>query len=700
MGRILRLVRRVGKSSTGAGCSAHHRGAGVGARHAAAAAASGDPVRHRDPVDGADRRRVVGHRRLARAVGRVAGSGCSATCIGHAEAGDRGAPVPQRPGTGRPAEGNRPAVRRRRRRTRRTRACGIGTRVADRTKRRLRSDRLGGGPPDGRDGNRRTRHVGQRGRSRGTAQTRKGFGRSAKGAHADHGQAPQRGVCSERTRRGGGQDPQPPAGRPRRGRPHLESPGPNVTVTPTPDEIAALLQVEHLLDQRWPETKIEPSLTRITALLDLLGSPQRGYPSIHIAGTNGKTSVARMVDALLTALRRRTGRTTSPHLQSAVERISIDGRTISPARYVATYREIEPFVQLVDQQSEAAGGPAMSKFEVVTAMAFAAFADAPVDIAIVEVGLGGRWDATNVVNAPVAVITPIGVDHTDYLGDTIAQIAGEKAGIITAQGDDDLVPTDTVAVIGQQAPEAMEVLLAQAVRADAAVAREDSEFAVLGRQVAVGGQLLELQGLGGVYSDILLPLHGEHQAHNAVIALAAVEAFFGAGAQRQLDIDSVRAGFASVTSPGRLERMRSTPTVFIDAAHNPAGAAALALTLAEEFDFRFLVGVVSVLADKDAGGILAALEPVLDRIVVTHNGSPRALDVESLALAAQQWFGPDRVITAENLPAAIDTATALVAEAFAGGEAGGDALSGTGIVITGSVVTAGAARTLFGRDPA
>ncbi len=461
---------------------------------------------------------------------------------------------------------------------------------------------------------------------------------------------------------------------------------------PTPDEIASLLQVEHLLDQRWPETKLEPSTARISALLDLLGSPQRGYPSIHIAGTNGKTSVARMVDALLTALNRRTGRTTSPHLQSAVERISIDGSPISPARYVATYQEIEPFVQLVDQQSEAGGGPAMSKFEVVTAMAFAAFADAPVDVAVVEVGLGGRWDATNVVNAPVAVITPIGVDHANYLGDTIAEIAGEKAGIITKQ-EDDLVPTDTVAVIARQPPEAMEVLLAQTVRADAAVAREDAEFAVLGRQVAVGGQLLELQGLGGAYSDIYLPLHGEHQAHNAVVALAAVEAFFGAGAQRQLDLDAVRAGFAAVTSPGRLERMRSAPTVFIDAAHNPAGATALAQALQEEFDFRSLIGVISVMGDKDVDGILAALEPAFDQIVVTHNGSPRAMDVEALALRAEERFGPERVITAATLPDAIETATAIVEDDE------GESLGGSGMVITGSVVTAGAARTLFGRDP-
>jgi dihydrofolate synthase / folylpolyglutamate synthase len=471
-----------------------------------------------------------------------------------------------------------------------------------------------------------------------------------------------------------------------------------MTSGPTPDEIASLLQVEHLLDQRWPETKLEPSTARIAALMDLLGSPQRGYPSIHIAGTNGKTSVARMVDALLTALNRRTGRTTSPHLQSAVERIAIDGKPITPAQYVATYRELEPFVELVDKQSGAGllgeAGPRLSKFEVVTAMAFAAFADAPIDVAVVEVGMGGRWDATNVVDAPVAVITPIGVDHVAYLGDNIKDIAAEKAGIITKH-DDDLVPVDTVAVIARQPPEAMEVLLAQSVRADAAVAREDSEFAVRQRQVAVGGQMLTLQGLGGVYTDIFLPLHGEHQAHNAVVALAAVEAFFGAGAQRQLDLDAVRAGFAAATSPGRLERMRSAPTVFIDAAHNPAGAAALAQTLQQEFDFRFLVGIVSVMADKDVDGILAALEPVFDQVVVTHNGSPRALDVETLALRAEERFGPDRVITAVTLPDAIETATALVEEY--GHE--GEGFSGGGVVITGSVVTAGAARTLFGKDP-
>lgn len=473
---------------------------------------------------------------------------------------------------------------------------------------------------------------------------------------------------------------------------------PEAIIEPSPDEVAALLQVEHLLDKRWPETKIEPSTARITALMELLGSPQLAYPSIHIAGTNGKTSVARMVDALVTAFHQRTGRTTSPHLQSAVERISIDNKPISPRNYVEIYREIEPFVELIDQQSQAAGGPAMSKFEVVTAMAFAAFADAPVDVAIVEVGLGGRWDATNIVNAPVAVITPVGVDHVEFLGSDIAGIAGEKAGIIKKPDAGEVVPEGVdpsmVVIVSQQVPEAMEVILAQAVQADSAVAREGSEFAVVSRQVAIGGQLLDLQGLGGTYPEIFLPLHGEHQAHNAAVALAAVEAFFGAGASRQLDIDTVRAGFAAATSPGRLERLRSAPTVFIDAAHNPAGAAALAHTLAEEFDFQFLVGVVAVMADKDVAGILEALEPVFSQVVVTQNGSPRALEVEALAALAEERFGQDRVITAATLADAIETATAQVEES--GADTG---LSGNGIVITGSVVTAGLARTLFGKDP-
>jgi dihydrofolate synthase/folylpolyglutamate synthase len=464
---------------------------------------------------------------------------------------------------------------------------------------------------------------------------------------------------------------------------------------PSPVDLAELALVEAELDKRWPETKIEPSTARISALMDLLGSPQRAYPSIHVAGTNGKTSVTRMIDALLTAFHRRTGRTTSPHLQMATERISIDGRPISPRLYVDTYNEIAPFVDMIDAQSEAAGGPRMSKFEVVTAMAFAAFAEAPVEVAVIEVGLGGRWDATNVVDGEVAVITPIGLDHVEFLGDDLATIAGEKAGIIK-KAPESLVPRDTVAILAKQQPEVSEVLLRAAVQADAAVARAGSEFTVLGRQIAVGGQQLELQGLGGVYTDVFLPLHGEHQAHNASLALAAVEAFFGAGPDRQLDQDTVRGAFATMVNPGRLERVRNAPTVFLDAAHNPHGAAALAAALTDEFDFRKLVGVVSVMADKDVGAILDALEPVFDDIVVTHNGSARAMDVDALADIAVAKFGDERVVVASTLPDALETAIGLAEEVAEPGEA----VSGAGVVVTGSVVTVGAARTLFGKDPA
>lgn len=475
---------------------------------------------------------------------------------------------------------------------------------------------------------------------------------------------------------------------------HQYAEGPSIHGT-SPVDLAEMALVEAELDRRWPETKIEPSLSRIATLMDLLGSPQQSYPAIHIAGTNGKTSVTRMIDSLLTALHRRTGRITSPHLQLATERIAIDNAPITPGRYVEAYRELLPYIEMIDAQSKAAGGPAMSKFEVLTGMAYAAFAEAPVDVAVVETGLGGRWDATNVIDGQVAVITPIGLDHTEFLGPDLTSIAGEKAGIIKKAAEDELSPRDTVAVIAQQEPEVMDVLLRRAVEVDAAVAREGSEFQVLSRRVAIGGQMLELQGLGGVYDEIFLPMHGEHQARNAVLALAAVEAFFGAGASRQLDIDAVRAGFANVLSPGRMERMRSAPTIFIDAAHNPHGAKALAATLTSEFDFRKLVGVIAVLGDKDAGGILDALEPVFDEIVVTENGSPRALPVDDLANLAVQRFGDERVAVAHDLADAIETAIALAE----GGE-DSELVSGAGIVITGSVVTAGSARSLFGKDPA
>ncbi|TCO50765.1 dihydrofolate synthase/folylpolyglutamate synthase [Actinocrispum wychmicini] len=444
-----------------------------------------------------------------------------------------------------------------------------------------------------------------------------------------------------------------------------------------------LRAVEAQLDTRWPETKIGPSLDRISRLMDVLGNPHHSYPVIQITGTNGKTSTARMVDSLLTRIGLRVGRFTSPHLQLVTERIAIDGAPISPDRYVQAFRELEPYIGMVD----AAGDIRMTKFEVLVGMAYAAFAEAPVDAAVVEVGLGGGWDATNVVDAKVAVVGPVDIDHTDYLGPDITGIAREKAGIIKPA---------SVAILGEQRPEVNRVVLERVAEVDSVVARQGQEFMVLDREIAVGGQVVRLQGLGGVYEDIYLPLHGAHQADNAVRALAAVEAFFGAGANRQLDVEAVREGFASVVAPGRMERMRSAPTVFIDAAHNPHGARALAAALDEEFAFRRMITVVGMMADKDAKGILAALEPVSTEIVLTRNTSPRAMDVDELASVARDIFGDDRIAVEPRLDSAIEAAVQRAEEVGDPSEP----LAGGGVVVTGSVVTAGEARTLFGKGPA
>ncbi|HEY0499652.1 MAG TPA: folylpolyglutamate synthase/dihydrofolate synthase family protein [Kutzneria sp.] len=447
-----------------------------------------------------------------------------------------------------------------------------------------------------------------------------------------------------------------------------------------PEALAALRAVESELDTRWPETKIEPSTDRIAALADVLGEPQRSYSVVHITGTNGKTSTSRMIDALFTRIGLRTGRYTSPHLQLATERISLDGAPISAQQYVDVYHDIEPYIAMVDARSDVK----MSKFEVLTGMAFAAFADAPVDVAVVEVGLGGRWDATNIADGKVAVITPIDIDHTDFLGTDILGIAAEKAGIIKE---------GAVAVLAEQRPEVAQVLLARCAEVGATVARQGMEFGVLSAEAAVGGQLLTLQGLGGAYEDVFLPLFGAHQAQNAAQALAAVEVFFGAGAGRKLDVDVVREAFATVTSPGRLERVRTAPSVFIDAAHNPHGARALATALQDQFAFQKVVGVLSVMEDKDVDGILAALEPVFTEVVLTDNGSPRAMDADKLAGLARDVFGEDRIVVEPRLDDALEEAVRLAEETD------GEPVSTSGVVVTGSVVTAGAARAMFGKEP-
>jgi dihydrofolate synthase/folylpolyglutamate synthase len=441
------------------------------------------------------------------------------------------------------------------------------------------------------------------------------------------------------------------------------------------DQAGALARVQKALAARWPESTMEPSLDRMRALVDLLGDPQAASPAVHLTGTNGKTSTARMVDALLRAFGLRTGRYTSPHLESVTERICVDGEPLAPDRFAGVYDEVAPYAELVD----AAQPHPLSFFEVLTGMAFAAFADAPVDASVIEVGLGGRWDATNVVDAAVSVVTPVGLDHMAYLGDTLGQIGAEKAGI---------VKPGALTVLAQQPVEAAEPVLRRCAEVGATVAREGLEFGVLARQVAVGGQLVAVRGLSGDYPDLLLPLYGAHQAGNAACALAAVEAFLGR--DEPLDVDTVREAFATVRSPGRLEPVRSGPTVLLDGAHNPAAATALVAALEESFAFRRLVGVVAVLADKDAAGLLSVLEPVLDHVVVTQSSSPRAMPADRLAAVAVETFGADRVDVEPRLDDALDAGVRLAEE-----EPGDVGDAGIGVLVTGSIATVGQARHLL-----
>jgi folylpolyglutamate synthase/dihydropteroate synthase len=472
------------------------------------------------------------------------------------------------------------------------------------------------------------------------------------------------------------------------------------------DDIAdRLREVELEIGSRRAEHQIDPTLDRIAALVSLLGDPQRAFPVVHVTGTNGKTSTTRMIEALLRERGLRTGRFTSPHLVSMRERICVDGVPLPPERFVELWEEISPYVQLVDDQQPAR----LSFFEILTGMMFAAFADAPVDVAVIEVGMGGRWDATNVADGAVAVITPIALDHTQWLGDTVEAIATEKSGIIK--------PGATAVIAQQPFPAAAEILLERAALVGATVAREGFEFGVLARELAVGGQQMVLQGLRGTYADVFLPLFGAHQASNAACALAAVEAFAGVGemvannagpgddgldtitlgpglSNRGLDPDLVRAGFAAASSPGRLDILRRSPTVIADAAHNPAGMAVSLLALTESFDFERIIGVVAVAEDKDVAGVLDELEPVLAEIVVTTNSSPRAMPAQALAELARDYFGEDRVRVADRLDEAIDLAVSLAddydAEAAEGGRPGSAA-----VLVTGSVVTAGDAQLLL-----
>ena len=427
------------------------------------------------------------------------------------------------------------------------------------------------------------------------------------------------------------------------------------------------------LQSRWPEHQVVRSQARIRALCDLLGNPELACPVILITGTNGKGSTAIMIDALRRGLGLRVGRYSSPHLQHLTERIVIDGVPIADEVFDDLVEQVLPMVRIVDEQR--IDGISMTFFEVMTGLAYAAFADAPVDVAVVEVGMGGEWDATNIVAAQVAVVAPVDLDHTQLLGETIEEIAVEKAGIIKA---------GSRAVLAAQTAEAARVLLARCAGVGAEVRREGVEFGLIDRTPAVGGQVLRLETAEGPLGDVFLPLFGEHMARNAALALAAAEAFLGG---RALPPDVVGEAFAQVEAPARLEVLRRSPVVLVDTCHNPHGARATMAALAEAFDFQALIGVVAIMSDKDVEGVLKVFEESMASVVCTAvTSSPRALPAAQLADVASGVFGVERVRVAPELADAIDQAVALA-------DASGP---GAGVLIAGSVYAAGEARALLG----
>jgi dihydrofolate synthase/folylpolyglutamate synthase len=433
---------------------------------------------------------------------------------------------------------------------------------------------------------------------------------------------------------------------------------------------------------RAPENKIERRIEPMRRAMEVLGDPQRSAPVIHVTGTNGKTSTARMIESLLLAHDIRTGRYTSPHLSSVTERIVIDGEPVNDETLVRIWDEIRPYLQIVDSELEADGQHRLTFFEAVTILAFAVFADEPVEVVVLEVGMGGTWDATNVADAQVAVVTPISLDHTDLLGDTVEEIAGEKAGIIKP---------DSVLVSSVQEPGAAQVLLERAQEVGAQWRFEGVEFGVESRTLAVGGQVLDLKGLATRYEQIPVPLFGAHQAENASVALAAVEAFMG---ERPLNEELVRTGFEAATSPGRLEIARKSPTFVVDAGHNPAGVKVSAEAIKESFGFSKLVLVVGILREKDAAGILTQLREdygdLVGDIALTQSASPRAIPATDLAeLALDAGFSEDDLFVTERLDEALD---------WAAGRADDTEDLGGGVLVTGSITLVAEARLLLGAD--
>lgn len=445
---------------------------------------------------------------------------------------------------------------------------------------------------------------------------------------------------------------------------------------PTPDEIAtreAADAVYTALLERVGEAAPEPRLTATRRAVELLGDPHRAAPVIHITGTNGKTSTSRMIDAILRSTGLRTGLLTSPHLVRFTERIKIDGRPVADAALVRNWREIIPFLDIADAELEREGEPPLTFFEAMTVLAFACFADAPVDVVVLEVGLGGEWDSTNVADADVAVFTPIDLDHQSRLGGTVGEIARTKSGIIK--------PAAAVVSAAQPAA-ALAELRRAAELTESTFALENEQFELLSTTVAVGGQLVSIRGLAGEYHDLALPVFGRHQAQNAALALSAVESFLGAGSVRLAD-EVIEAAFAESSSPGRLQPVGTEPTVIVDAAHNPHGARALVAALDEVFDFDQIVFVFAALGDKDIVGVLRELDESTTHIIVTSVDSERAVPAEQLALTVAEVLGPERMSVQPRLDDALDDARTWAGE----GEK-------RAVVVTGSIVLVGEAMAI------
>jgi dihydrofolate synthase/folylpolyglutamate synthase len=371
-----------------------------------------------------------------------------------------------------------------------------------------------------------------------------------------------------------------------------------------------------------PRRRLEPT----RRVLELLGDPQRSFPIIQIAGTNGKTSTSRITESILRSFGLRTGLFTSPHFVSFTERIAIDGEPIADEAIAANWDDILPYVEMVDAELEAAGEKRLTFFEALTVLAFASFADAPVDVAVIEVGMGGEWDSTNAADAAIAVFTPIGMDHAAQLGDTVREIAKTKAGIIKP---------GSVVVTAPQVPEALEEIERAAGLSESTLVRSGTEFDLVDDRVAVGGQLITVRGRAGTYDELYLPLYGDHQGVNASVAIAAVESFIGGG-EVALAAEPLGDGVATATSPGRLQLIGTDPTILVDAAHNPHGAQSLVAALGRYFDAEEIAFVIGVLADKDAAGILATLSPIAARFHLTQPESDRSIpweDLRSIALA-------------------------------------------------------------------